>query len=73
MTISTKAKVWTDDEFMALPNDGRHYELVNGEVCDMGNAGMEHREIGADLAGLLAIYVRQNNWEQFATLAPRSR
>jgi len=60
MTISTKAKVWTDEAFMALPKDGHRYELVDGELVDMGNSGMEHGEIGAYLAGLLAIYVRQH-------------
>ena len=45
MTISTKAKIWTDDTFMALPKDGHRYELVDGELVDMGNSGMEHGEI----------------------------
>lgn len=60
MTISTENKVWTDAEFMALPKDGHRYELVNGEVVDMGNSGMEHGEFGAFLAGTLSIFVRQN-------------
>ena len=45
---------------MALPKDGHRYELVNGELVDMGNSGMEHGEIGSLLGGLLAIYVRQH-------------
>lgn len=36
------------------------HELVNGELVDMGNSGMEHGGIGSYLGGLLAIYVRQN-------------
>ncbi|NJP09906.1 MAG: Uma2 family endonuclease [Leptolyngbyaceae cyanobacterium RU_5_1] len=60
MTISTEKKVWTDDEFMALSNDGHRYELVDGELVDMGNSGMEHGGIGSLLGGLLAIYVRQH-------------
>lgn len=60
MTTSTETKVWTDEAFLALPQNGHRYELVNGEVRDMGNSGMEHGEIGAYLAGLMAIYVRQN-------------
>jgi Uma2 family endonuclease len=42
MTISTEKKTWTDEEFMALPDDGGCYELVNGKLVDMGNSGMEH-------------------------------
>ncbi len=45
---------------MALARDGHQYELVNGELVDMGNSGMEHGGIGSFLGGLLAIYVRQH-------------
>ena len=58
--ISTEKKVWTDEEFMALSRDGHRYELVNQELVDMGNSGMEHGGIGSFLGGLLAIYVRQH-------------
>ncbi|AFY74923.1 hypothetical protein Syn7502_03017 [Synechococcus sp. PCC 7502] len=34
-------KVWTDAELMALP-EGNCYELVNGELIDMGNSGALH-------------------------------
>lgn len=59
MTISAEKKTWTDEEFMALSQDGHRYELVDGEVLDVGNSGMEHGEIGSLLGGLLAVYVRQ--------------
>ena len=59
MTISTEKKHWTDKEFMALPKDGHRYELIGGELADMGNSGMEHGGIGSFLGGLLAIHVRQ--------------
>jgi Uma2 family endonuclease len=51
MTISSDKKVWTDEEFMALP-DGDRYELVNGALVAVGNSGMEHGNIGAFLCGL---------------------
>lgn len=47
MTISTENKVWTDEEFMALSAEGHRYELLNGELVDMGNSGMEHGGIGS--------------------------
>ncbi len=59
MTIASERKVWTDEEFMALPEDGR-YELVNGELVNMGNSGMEHGEIGSFLGGSLSLYVRSH-------------
>lgn len=33
MTIASEQKIWTDQEFMALPEDER-YELVNGQLRD---------------------------------------
>jgi Uma2 family endonuclease len=45
----TEKKAWTDEEFMALPDDGNRYEIVNGELMVMANSGMEH--------GYLAIQV----------------
>jgi Uma2 family endonuclease len=54
-------KVWTDAEFMALPDDGHHYEIVNGELIDMGNSGALHGHICSTLMILLGGYVRLQN------------
>ncbi|WP_019500678.1 Uma2 family endonuclease [Pseudanabaena sp. PCC 6802] len=35
-------KIWTDEEFMALSQSDRRYELVNGEIIEMGNSGAKH-------------------------------
>jgi Uma2 family endonuclease len=58
MTVAGDKKVWTDEEFMTLPDDGSRFELVNGEVVDVGNSGMEHGNISAYLCGLIELYVR---------------
>jgi Uma2 family endonuclease len=41
ITPPTTTKIWTDPELMAL-TDGNCYELVNGELVDMGNSGALH-------------------------------
>ncbi|NJM77433.1 MAG: Uma2 family endonuclease [Acaryochloridaceae cyanobacterium RU_4_10] len=46
-------KVWTDAEFMALPRDGHRYELVNGELIDMGNSGAKHGYVAIILSAAL--------------------
>lgn len=56
-----RTKVWNDREFMALPDDGNCYEIVNGELVNVGNSGMEHGNIGLFLGGLIEIFVRQHN------------
>ncbi|HEY9739892.1 MAG TPA: Uma2 family endonuclease [Coleofasciculaceae cyanobacterium] len=58
MTVAADKKVWTDEEFMALPDDGKRYELIDGQVVDIGNSGMEDGNIGTFLGGALEFYAR---------------
>lgn len=60
MTVATEYKIWTDAAFMMLPSDGHRYELVDGEVVDLGNSGMEHGYIACILVSLLTGFVRQH-------------
>lgn len=53
MTIANDKKILKDEEFMGLSKNGGHYELINGEVIDVGNSGMEHGNISAYLCGLI--------------------
>ena len=46
-------KVWTDEEFMALDRDGHRYEIVNGDLIDMGNSGAKHGYIAVILSSAL--------------------
>lgn len=56
MTI-TSEKIWTDEEFMALPDDGNRYEIVNGELVIMANSGMEHGYLATILTRSLANHI----------------
>jgi Uma2 family endonuclease len=60
VTLSTAKPTWTDAEFMALAKDGHRYELVNGELVDMGNSGMEHGYVACILVARLTTIVQQN-------------
>jgi len=53
----TAPRAWTDEEFMALPDDGNRYEIVNGELINMGNSGMEHGYVGTLLSIVVGGYV----------------
>ncbi|MEP0917497.1 Uma2 family endonuclease [Leptolyngbya sp. DQ-M1] len=57
MTISAQPKIWTDEEFMALPDNGDRYEIVNGELRIVGNSGMQHGYIAIFLGGRMVVYV----------------
>ncbi|MDJ0558512.1 MAG: Uma2 family endonuclease [Microcystis sp. M53599_WE4] len=48
-----ETKVWTDAEFMALPDDGNRYELVKGELINLGNSGALHGYIAIILSAAL--------------------
>lgn len=54
-------KVWTDEAFMALPDDGHRYEIVNGELMDMGNSGALHGYVCSTLMILLGGFIRTHN------------
>lgn len=54
--VITEKKVWTDEEFMALPQDGHRYEIVNGELIDVGNSGALHGYVCSLLLGALVSY-----------------
>lgn len=55
---SPERKVWTDELFMALPDDGHRYELVDGELRDMGNSGALHGYVCSTLMILMGGYIR---------------
>lgn len=48
----------TEDEFLRLPDDGRKYELVDGERKEVP-ANVEHDGIGANIIALLMPYTRR--------------
>jgi Uma2 family endonuclease len=52
------AKPMTVDEFEAMPEDGKRYELVRGVLREMPAGGGWHGEIGADFIIDLGGYVR---------------
>ncbi|AFY75132.1 hypothetical protein Syn7502_03266 [Synechococcus sp. PCC 7502] len=54
--IPISSKGWTDQDLMALPDDGNNYELVDGELI-MSNSGLEHGYIAIILASALFGFV----------------
>lgn len=58
LTTETQSQtVWTDEAFMALPDDGHHYEIINGELVDMGNSGALHGYLTSLLLTALGSHV----------------
>jgi len=55
-TVAAKRKL-TEEEFLKLPDDGRKYELVDGEAKEVP-AGVEHDAIVAHIIALFAPFVK---------------
>lgn len=50
----------TAEELLSLPDDGKRYELVEGELREIAPAGARHGDATAALTVLLGQYVRAN-------------
>ena len=51
----------TADELLRMPDEGKRYELIEGELIEMAPAGLRHGEIAATVAVLIGHHVRQND------------
>ncbi|MGQ0816146.1 MAG: Uma2 family endonuclease [Gemmatimonadota bacterium] len=51
---------WTYSEYARLPDDGQHYEVIDGEVCVTPAPGTRHQKIAANLYIILDAYVRKH-------------
>src|SRR6266700_3253622 len=61
MKGASPAKIWTDDELMALDSkDGRKHELWQGRIVTMSPAGAGHGDVIMRLAAELTAYVYEH-------------
>ena len=51
----------TADELLRMPDDGRRYELIEGELIEMAPAGARHSNIGIRIAGPLFQHVDKDD------------
>ena len=51
----------TADELLRMPDDGRRYELIEGELIEMAPAGGRHGNIGVRIVGFLFQYIYKTN------------
>ena len=57
--MRVKKKLFTAEELLRLPSDGRRLELVKGELYEMPPAGGRHGNAAMNIGALLNMYVRQ--------------
>ncbi len=59
--MTTSKKLITADDLLALPDDGKRYELVRGELAEMPPAGDNHGFVGFKLVLRIGAFVEQHN------------
>ncbi len=55
MTI--KPHLHTIEDLIALPDDGKRYELHNGVIVEVGTSSRDHTKLGVRISTLLSIYI----------------
>ena len=58
--MSTSTRSVTADDLLRMPDDGRRYELVDGELIGMAPAGGRHGHVAMQIGWRLAEYVERN-------------
>ena len=53
-----KQGFWTYDEYVAMPDDGKHYEIVNGVLYMTPSPSWSHQEIVLEIASYLRNHFR---------------
>ncbi len=53
----TRANPRTIDDLIALPDDGKRYELHDGEIVEVGTSSREHAMVGARFVALLTFWL----------------
>lgn len=49
---------YTIDDLLLMPDDGKRYELINGEIIEVGTSNERHSTLGAWLVFMLMTHVR---------------
>ena len=57
--MTTAKKLITADDLLALPDDGKRYELVRGELIEMPPAGDDHGSVGDEIAWRIGTFIRE--------------
>lgn len=50
--------LWTYDDYAKLPDDGKRYEVIEGELIEMPGPRTCHQDIQYEIASILRAYVR---------------
>jgi Uma2 family endonuclease len=58
--VETERRVWTEEDLLRLPDDGKRYELVRGELVEVAS-GYRSSAISGRILGSLSEFARPRN------------
>ncbi|MEW6095325.1 MAG: Uma2 family endonuclease, partial [bacterium] len=59
-TVATEEEKWTYQDYVQLPNNGKRYQIIQGEVYMSPAPVPYHQEVLWNLAQMLSNFVRKN-------------
>ncbi len=59
MAVQAEKKTYTAEDIYQLSLQGKHYELLNGELIEMTPAKQTHGEIAGEILRIVANFVRE--------------
>ena len=62
--MAVRERLYTAEELLALPDDGKLYELVEGQLIEMSPSSEPHGRLTAEFAYLLTTHVRAHKLGQ---------
>jgi len=60
MAIS-QTHVWTYDDYMQMPDDGKRYEILDGELIELPGPSLQHQRIIGCIFRILSEYVERHS------------
>jgi Uma2 family endonuclease len=65
MVVTKRDGTWSYEDLFALPNDGRRYEIIEGELYEMPSPSLDHAATLLNLVLLLAPVIRSLGGKMF--------
>jgi Uma2 family endonuclease len=60
VAYATKKKIYTYQDYLSLPEDGKRYELINGELIMSAAPNLFHQDVSGNIYYNLRKYIEQN-------------
>ncbi len=59
--MTTAKKLFTSEDLLAMPDDGKRHELIRGEMIEMAPAGLEHGRIAVRFGRWMGNFVEDRD------------